>query len=103
MALLAECKEPEAGELRGVGRHLYFGLQDKQVQAQEPVQLQGVPGLRTRLSATLDGRPVEVEGITLRHAGCLLDFLYVAPPAAFPGGRGDFETFVDSWTPLPRP
>jgi hypothetical protein len=103
MALLAECKEPEAGELRGVGRHLFFGLQDKQVQAQEPVVLQGVPGLRTRLAATLDDRPVEVEGITLRHAGCLVDFVYVAPPAAFPGGRGDFETFVDSWTPLPRP
>jgi hypothetical protein len=103
MALLTECKAPEAGELRGVSRHLYFGLQDKQVQAQEPVELQGVPGLRTRLSATLDGRPVEVEGITLRHAGCLVDLVYVAPPAAFLGGRGDFQAFVDSWRPLPRP
>ena len=65
--------------------------------------LQGVPGLWTRLSATLDELPVEVEGITLRHAGCLLDFVYVAPPAAFPGGRSDFETFVDSWTPLSKP
>ena len=103
MALLTECKAAEAGELPGVGRHLYFGLQDKQVQGQEPVQLQGVPGLQTRLSATLDGRPVEVEGITLRHAGCLLDFVYVAPPAAFPGGRGEFQAFVDSWRPLTGP
>jgi len=103
MALLAECEVPERGELRWVGRHLYFGLQDKQVQAQEPVRLRGVAGLRTRLSATLDGRPVEVEGITLRHAGCLVDFVYVAPPAAFPGGRGDFWSFVESWTPLGRP
>jgi hypothetical protein len=103
MALLTECKAPEVGELRGVARHLYFGLQDKQVQAQEPVDLQGVPGLQTRLSATLDGRPVEVEGITLRHAGCLLDFVYVAPPAAFPGGRGEFRAFVGSWRPLTGP
>jgi hypothetical protein len=102
MALLAECEAPERGELRWVGRHLYFGLQDKQVQAQESIRLQGVPGLRTRLSATLDGRPVEVEGITLRHAGCLLDFVYVAPPAAFPGGRAEFQAFVESWTPLAR-
>ena len=103
MALLAECKEPEAGELLGVGRHLYFGLQDKQVQAQESVLLQGVPALRTRLSATLDELPVEVEGITLRHAGCLVDLVYVAPPAAFPGGRGEFQALVDSWRPLARP
>jgi len=102
VALLAECKVPERGDLRWVGRHLYFGLQDKQVQAQEELQLHGLPGLRTRLSATLDGRPVEVEGITLRHAGCLFDFAYVAPPAGFGGGLGDFRSFVESWTPLAR-
>lgn len=28
------------------------------------------------------------------------DFIYVAPPAAFPQGRPDFEAFVNSWTPF---
>jgi hypothetical protein len=57
-------------------------------------------GIRTRLRAWLDGLPGEVEGVTIRQAGCLSDFFYAAPPATFPKGRPDFEGFVESWTPF---
>jgi hypothetical protein len=103
MALNAECSSSEPGELPWVARHLFFGLREKQVQRREQVSLHGAQGVLTRLVADLDGVPVEVEGVTLRRGGCLYDFMYVAPPATFARGRSDFQTFVESWTPLPGP
>jgi hypothetical protein len=100
MALLVDCRMPERGELPWVARHLFFGLQDRQVQGRETVRLHDAPAVRTHLRARLDDKPVEVEGVTFRRAGCLYDFVYVAPPAAFPQGRADFEAFVESWRPL---
>lgn len=100
MAMDVECKDSEEGELLWVARHLFFGLRDKRVQKPEAVRLHGAEGIRSRLLATLDGEPVEVEGVTARRGGCLYDFMYVAPPVDFARGRPDFEAFVNSWTPL---
>lgn len=100
MALAVECRTPEAGALPWVARHLFFGLELKRVQTRESVRLHDVPAVRTRLQATLDDSPVEVEGVTFRRAECLYDFVYVAPPALFASGRLDFAAFVESWTPL---
>ncbi len=100
MALLVDCRAPEVGELPWVARHLFFGLREKQIQAQEFFRRHDADGVRTRLQARLDGATVEVEGITYRRAGCLYDFIYVAPPTNFPLGRPDFEAFVESWAPL---
>lgn len=100
MALRVDCRTAEPGELPWVARHLFFGLQDTQVQGRETVRLHDATAVQTRLRARLDDQPVEVEGVTFRRAGCLYDFIYVAPPAVFPQGQADFEAFVQSWTPL---
>lgn len=100
MGLLVECRTPETGDVPWVARHLFFGLEGKRIEARETVRLHDALGVRTRLRARLDDAPVEVEGVTFRRAPCLYDFLYVAPPAAFPQGRPDFEAFVESWAPL---
>lgn len=100
MALRVDCSSPEPGELPWVARHLFFGLQETHIQGSETVRLGDAMAVRTRLRARLDGTPVEVEGVTFRRSGCLYDFIYVAPPATFPQGRPDFETFVQSWMPL---
>lgn len=103
IALNAECPSSEPGELPWVARHLFFGLREKRIQRRERVSLQGAEGVRTWLVAELDGAPVAVEGVTLRRGGCLYDFMYVAPPATFARGQSDFQTFVESWRPLPEP
>ncbi len=100
MALRVDCRSPEPGELPWVARHLFFGLQDADIQGQDTIHVLDATAVRTRLRARLDDQPVEVEGVTFRHAGCLYDFTYVAPPIIFPQGRTDFEAFVQSWTPL---
>ncbi|HSD52077.1 MAG TPA: hypothetical protein VLG48_11780, partial [Candidatus Methylomirabilis sp.] len=81
---------------------LFFGLQAKRIQSRETIRLGGTEGVRTRLVARLDDVLVEVEGITVRRGDCLYDFMYVAPPATFHLGQADFQTFVDSWSPLPE-
>ncbi|RPJ54534.1 MAG: hypothetical protein EHM24_31655 [Acidobacteria bacterium] len=103
MALLVECDSPEPGRLPSVARHLFFGLADKRIDHRETVPLADAKGVRTRLRARLDDRPVEVDGITIRRGECLYDFLYVAPPDRFDDGRPDFDTFVKSWTPVTKP
>ncbi len=100
MALRVDCRTAEPGELPWVARHLFFGLQDMHIQEGETERLHDALAVRTRLRARLDDQPVEAEGVTVRRAGCLYDFIYVAPPAGFPQGRPDFEAFVQSWTPL---
>jgi len=100
MALHVDCHGGEPGELPWVARHLFFGLQDTDLQGLDTVQVFDTEAVRTRVRARLDDQPVEVEGVTFRRAGCLYDFAYVAPPTIFPEGRADFEAFVQSWSPL---
>jgi hypothetical protein len=103
MALRVDCDAPEPGETLWVARHLFFGLQDKRTLRQEPILVAGSAGLRSRVTARLDGRPVEAEGITVRRGGCLADFMYVAAPERFAAGQPGFETFVHSFGPVPAP
>ena len=103
LAFSVECTSSEPGELPWVARHLFFGLREKRIQRREQISLHGAEGVRTWLMAELDGVPVAVEGVTARRGECLYDFMYVAPPATFARGRSDFQTFVESWTPLAKP
>jgi len=103
LGLAVECERPEPGELRHVARHLFWGLTNRQIRESGPVSLRGAVGRRSRLVGRLDGQRVEAEGVTVRHGGCLYDFVYVAPPEAFERGRADFEAFLAGFTPLAGP
>jgi hypothetical protein len=103
IALLQDCESPERGELGWVARHLFFGLRERETQARETIEVAGIRGVRTQLAARLEDAPVEVEAVTLRHGGCLYDFVYVADPDVFAAARPAFEAFVGSWMPRARP
>jgi hypothetical protein len=100
MAVFEDCRAPEAGELRWVAHHLFFGLKPRELREQEGIRLQGLPAVRTRLEGRLDGAPVELEAVSLRHGGCLYDLVYVAPPDRFEAGHPAFQAVVQSFTPL---
>jgi hypothetical protein len=101
MALWEDCTSPEPGELRWVAHHLFFGLKDRQTLEREAVRVGHHPAVRTRLTGRLEDQPVALEAVTLRHAGCLYDLVYVAPPGRFDAGLPAFEAFVQSFTPRP--
>jgi len=103
IGLRADCHSPESGPLPAVARHLFFGLIDKQIEAHEFVSVADAHGVRTRLNARLDDRPVTVDGVTVRRGPCLYDFVFVAPPEHFENARPDFDAFLRSWTPSAAP
>ncbi len=103
MALLEDCTRPQAGELTWVARHLFFGLKDRRTLQREAARVGGQPAVRSRIAGRLDGEPVALEAVTLRHAGCVYDLVYTAPPASFEVGRPAFEAFVASFAPGARP
>jgi hypothetical protein len=101
MGLRADCDSPEPGPLPWVARHLFFGLANTRIDGNERLTRADASLVRTRLHARLDGRPVEVDAVTMRSGSCLYDFMYVAPPERVEEGRPDFEAFVGSWLPGP--
>lgn len=103
IGLRVDCGSPEPGPLPSVARHLFFGLPDKRVETREGIVLADAAGVRTRLRARLEDRPVEVDGVTVRRGACLYDFFYVAAPQRFEAGRPAFDAFIESWTPAQKP
>lgn len=54
----------------------------------------GREALRTTLTASLDGVPVQMEVVVLKKNGCLFDFWYMAPQRVFSSHLTDFERFL---------
>jgi hypothetical protein len=77
-------------------RHLTFGVKRRTDVRTEDVVVKGLPGARTTLRGTLDGRDVGVDAVTLKGDRCVYDFLYVAPVDQFEAGRPEFQAFVES-------
>jgi len=80
-----------------LARHLRFGLRDVQGVEQAPAAIAGLPGLRSRFTARLDGVPVSVLAVTLEARGCVYDLVVVAPPAEVGAVAGDFDRFAESF------
>jgi hypothetical protein len=80
-----------------LARHLRFGLRDVQGLDQAPVAIAGLPGIRSRFTARLDGVPVAVGAVTLEARGCVYDLVVVAPPAELGEVASDFERFASSF------
>lgn len=91
-----EGKPPER-PLPVLVRHLTFGLEGRRLVEQEEVTVANRRGIRLLLEGHLDGMPVRVEAFVLKGEGCVYDLLYVAPPAEFAAGLGEFRDFVGSF------
>ena len=79
-------------------RHLTFGVKNRKDVRTEEVVVKGLPGARTTLRGTLDGKEVAVDAVSLKEDGCVYDFVYVAPVNDFDDGRLAFQIFVESLT-----
>jgi hypothetical protein len=80
-------------------RQLQIGLRDRRVIERAGAEVGGRPATRVVVEGHLDGAtaPARIESLSLTDAGCLYDFLYVAPPDTFEATHSDFATFVDSF------
>jgi hypothetical protein len=78
-----------------------FGLDQKQEHSRETFTLDGRAAQRTRLSATLDGVPVELDLVVLKKDGCVYDLQLVAGSKAFADREGEFWRFVQGFQQMP--
>jgi len=77
-------------------------LEQKHEQSRELITVDGRGAQRTRLSASLDGVPVELDLVVLKKDGCTYDFQLVAGRKIFADREADFWRFVHGFEQLPR-
>jgi hypothetical protein len=81
-----------------LARHLRFGFREVQALDEAAVEVAGQPGIRSRFTARLDGRPVVVGAVTLKGRRCVYDLVVVAPPDRIEAAAEDFERFAASFS-----
>jgi hypothetical protein len=74
--------------------HLIMGTTQRDYASQEVVPFDGREVMHTRLSAKLDGVPMQYDIYVMKKDGCVVDLVYVAPPNRFADGTADFQRFA---------
>lgn len=97
MAVNAECEDHGDPSLEVLTNHLLIGFEDRRVVEREPLQVAGRGALRTRILASLDGLPVEMELTVLKKDGCVYDLTYLAAPTGFDAQLGGYRQMVESF------
>lgn len=80
--------------LASLTAHLIMGTTARQVRLEETVPFDGREARHTRMSAKLDGVPLEYDLYVMKKDDCVYDLVYVAPAARFYGGAAEFERFA---------
>lgn len=94
----ATCRDDaDAAPLGALTRQLLIGYTERQIESQEKVALDNREALHTRLTAKLDGVPMQLDLYVLKRNGCIFDLSYAAPPATAARGQADFARFVDGF------
>ncbi len=91
----ATCGEiPPDRPLAIVSRHLFFGIQEKEILRQE--QRTGPEGevFEVVLRGELGGRELLLHGYTLKGPGCVYDLVLFASPEDYSEVNGEFEALV---------
>jgi hypothetical protein len=79
VAINSTCEDHDDPPLDVLTRHLLMGFTDRETVSQSVESLDGRDALRTRVTARLDGVPVELVLVVLKKDGCVYDFTYLSP------------------------
>ncbi|MGV3624058.1 MAG: hypothetical protein ACO1OB_24790 [Archangium sp.] len=79
VAVNATCEDHDDPPLDVLTRHLLMGFTERETVSQRVEALDGRDALRTRVTAKLDGVPVELILVVLKKNGCVYDFTYLSP------------------------
>jgi hypothetical protein len=79
-----------------------IGLENKEEHSREVITLDGRAALRTRMSASLDGVPVELDLVVVKKDNCTYDLQLVAGAKVFDARDADFSKFVEGFQQIPR-
>lgn len=97
IAVNATCEEHGDPSLKVLTDHMLLGFEDRIFASQEELQLDGRGALKSRLTASLDGVPIDLELTVLKKDGCVYDFTYTSPHGRFEEHVGDYRRLVSSF------
>jgi hypothetical protein len=97
LAANSTCTDHGDPSLEVLTNHLLIGFEDRELDDQRPITLDGREALRSRYKARLDGVPVELEVVVLKKNGCIHDFTFVAPLGLKAVHLADFDALVQSF------
>jgi hypothetical protein len=87
--------------LDALTQHLFLRFTEREVLEQTVIPFDRREAMRTILVAKLDGVPMKFDVWVLKKDGCVYDLDFMAPPARFAHGAGDFERFVRGFATVP--
>lgn len=93
----SQCDEHGDSDLASFTDHLRIDFTDWKIIEQRSLQLVRREALRTRVSAKLDGAPIQMELVVLKKNGCLFDLSYISVPRSFDAGLADFDRVVEGF------
>jgi hypothetical protein len=87
--------------LGALTQHLFLRFTERDVVEQTVIPFDHREAMRTVLVAKLDGVPMKFDVWVLKKDGCVYDLDFMAPPARFERGAGEFERFVRGFSTVP--
>lgn len=91
----ATCGEiPPDRPLPIISRHLFFGIDGKEILQQETRATAHGEAVEVVLRGELGGRELVLHAYTLRGSGCVYDLVLFAPPDEYSQLNGEFEALV---------
>lgn len=101
MSVHATCGEvPRGRRPEIVSRHLYFGIQGKEILRQERRAASPEEALEVVLRGQLEGQELLLHGYTVVGRDCVYDLVLFAAPKDYSQVNGDFEALVHSFRRL---
>jgi hypothetical protein len=97
IAVNATCEDHGDPPLKVLTDHLLMGFEDRVVASREELMLDGRGALRSRITARLDGVPVDLELTVMKKDGCIYDFTYTSPQGRFDERVDDYHRLVGSF------
>jgi hypothetical protein len=88
-------KTDEEAPLDVLTNHLLFELESRKEYERRPVLIDGRSALRTRMRATMDGVPVELDLVVFKKDGCVVDAQLVTAEGRLETRAGDFTRFYE--------
>jgi hypothetical protein len=84
--------------LAALTQHLFLNFTEREIQSQTPLELDGRGGLRTELSAKLDGVSKRFVVYVLKKDSCVYDFMWIGAADENQKGLDGFERFVSGFS-----
>ena len=92
------CQGHKDAPLKVLSNDLLIGFEHKEFSSQKDIYLDKRAALQSRLVATLDGVPVELDLTVLKKDNCVYDFIYVAPRGRFKEYQMEYEEILATFT-----